>query len=266
MSAKDDVVEAYQPDRSLKGKLRRRLVRLAHRRPARLDLDRPMVSFSFDDAPATAAETGAAILEARGLKGTFFFAAELADRQGPMGRFAGEAHVRALAAEGHEIACHTYSHLDCGQASGPAALADVARNAQALARWNAPAATTFAYPYGDVSAPAKAALAPRYSLLRALHHGLVEDGTDLNQAPAVGVEGPDGEAIARRWLQAAAARKAWLILYTHDVAEPASAWGCTPGALARLADEAVALGFEVVTVAEGARRAGGAGHKGVRAR
>ena len=259
MSAAHDVVEAYEPDRTLKGKLRRRLVRLAHRRPARLSLDRPMVTFSFDDAPVSAAEAGAAILEERDLKGTFFFAAELADRQGPMGRFAGEAHVRRLAGAGHEIACHTYSHLDCGQASGPQVLADIARNADALARWNAPTAETFAYPYGDVSGPAKAALAPRYALLRALHHGLVEDGTDLNQAPAVGVEGPEGEAIARRWLQTARERKAWLILYTHDVAEPASAWGCTPGALARLADEAASLGFEVVTAAEGARRAGGQG-------
>jgi len=251
------VVEAYEPDRSLKGKLRRRLVRLAHRRAARVDLARPMVTFSFDDAPVTAAETGAAILEQRGLKGTFFFAAGLADRQGPMGLFAGEVEARRLAAAGHEIACHTFSHLDCGQADGPGALADVSRNAEALARWSAPRAETFAYPYGDVSGPAKAALAPRYRLLRALHHGLVEDGADLNQAPAVGIEGPDGEATARRWLRAAAERKAWLILYTHDVADPPSAWGCTPAALARLADEAMAMGFGVVTAAEGARRVGG---------
>ncbi|HWA60411.1 MAG TPA: polysaccharide deacetylase family protein [Caulobacteraceae bacterium] len=247
-------VEVYEPDRSLKGKLRRRLVRLAHRRPARVALDRPMVTFSFDDAPASAAGAGAAILEQRGLKGTFFFAAELAGRDGPMGRFADGADVARLIQAGHEIACHTFSHLDCGQASGPAALADADRNAAALAAWGAPRARTFAYPYGDVSAGAKSALAARYGLLRALHHGLVEDGADLNQAPAVGIEGPDGEATARRWLQRAAERKAWLILYTHDVADPASAWGCTPGALERLADEALALGFEVVTAAEGAER------------
>jgi peptidoglycan/xylan/chitin deacetylase (PgdA/CDA1 family) len=248
------VVEAYEPDRTLKGKLRRRLVRLAHRRRARVDLARPIVTFSFDDAPLSAAETGAAILESRGLRGTFFFSAELAGRDGPMGRFAGAADVRRLAAAGHEIACHTFSHLDCGQADGGTALADVERNAAALASWGAPPATTFAYPYGDVSGPAKAALAPRYALLRALHHGLVEDGADLNQAPAVGVEGPDGEALAHRWLKAAAERTAWLILYTHDVADPPSAWGCTPAALARLIDEALGAGFEVVTAAEGARR------------
>jgi peptidoglycan/xylan/chitin deacetylase (PgdA/CDA1 family) len=248
------VSEAYRADPSLKGKIRRRWVRLSHRRPARVEFDRPLITFSFDDAPQTAAETGAAILESRGLRGTFFMSAGLAGQDSPMGRFAGEDAVRRLAATGHEIACHTYSHLDCGLADRHGALADVERNDQALAAWGAPPATTFAYPYGDVSPAAKGALAPRYRLLRALHHGLIEAGTDLNQAPAVGIEGPNGESLARRWLRTATGRPAWLILYTHDVADPASAWGCTPAAFASLIDEALAAGFEVVTAAEGARR------------
>ncbi|MFT4251820.1 MAG: polysaccharide deacetylase, partial [Caulobacter sp.] len=81
-------VDAYEPDRSLKGKVRRRLIRLQHRRPARVKLERPMVSFSFDDAPATACEAGARVLEARGFRGTYYFAAGLTGRDGPMGRFA----------------------------------------------------------------------------------------------------------------------------------------------------------------------------------
>lgn len=249
-----DAVAVYHPDLSLKGKLRRRLVRLVERRPARLKLDRPMVSFSFDDAPATAATTGAALLEARGVKGTYYVAAALAERDGPMGRFASLEQMREAAQAGHEIACHTFSHLDCGQASAAAITADVDRNAQALD--GCPPATTFAYPYGDVSLQAKQALGGRFNLLRSLHHGLITDGGDLNQTPAVGVEGPNGEAVALRWLKAAKARKAWLILYTHDVAEQASAWGCTPDAFARLIDTALAQDFEVVTVAEGARRCG----------
>lgn len=248
-------MEAYQPDRSLKGKLRRRAVRLVHRRPAKASPG-PMVSFSFDDAPLSAATTGAAILQAKGLHGTYFLSAGLAAQPSPMGRMLDADDARRLAAAGHEIACHTFSHLDCGQADGVSAAADVARNTVAFRDWKTLVPTTFAYPYGDVNAASKAALAPRFALLRALHHGLIKAGADLNQAPAVGIEGPEGEAVARRWLQAAVRKRAWLILYTHDVADQPSPWGCTPQVLERLAAEALNAGCSVVTVAEGARLVG----------
>ena len=248
--------EAYTADSSLKGKLRRRLVRLVSRRRLATAPAKPMVSFTFDDAPLTSAVAGAALLETRGLAGTYYVSAGLAGAQAPMGVCADPIDYQRLARAGHEIACHTYSHLDCGQASGAAALADVTRNAEAVASWNVGPMVSFAYPYGDVAGAAKGALASRFSTLRALHHGLVEQGTDLNQVPAVGIEGPEGETVARTWLARAKASSAWLILYTHDVRPAPSPWGCTPEVLARLLDQAVADGFEVVTVREGARRLG----------
>jgi peptidoglycan/xylan/chitin deacetylase (PgdA/CDA1 family) len=148
---------AYSADRSLKGKLRRRLVRLAERRPARRGPARPMVSFSFDDAPATAVVEGRAALEAHGLRGTYFVAAGLAGTTGPMGANAAAEALMDAAAAGHELACHTFSHLDCGRADRRTIEADVDRNATALGAWGAAPATTFAYPYGDVSLAAKTA-------------------------------------------------------------------------------------------------------------
>lgn len=249
-------MEAYSADRSLKGKLRRRLALLAHRRPVRMRLAQPMVTFSFDDAPVTAALAGAAVLEARGLKGTYYVSAGLAGGSGPMGDYATLEDARRLAAAGHELACHTFSHLDCGQAAGPAIAAEADRNAAALSALGASRLESFAYPYGDVSRPAKAVLGGRFRTLRTVQAGLVEDGADANQLPSVGIEGPDGEAQALAWLERARARRAWLILYTHDVSDTPSAWGCTPGALARIADAALAANFEVVTAAEGARKLG----------
>jgi peptidoglycan/xylan/chitin deacetylase (PgdA/CDA1 family) len=249
------MIEAYQADGSWRAKIRRRAVRFAFRRPARAP-ERPMISFSFDDVPATATEAGAAILERRGLKGTYYIAAAMAGTDAATGRMACADAVRRLASAGHEIGCHTYSHLDCGQAAASEAVEDAARNAETLEHWGLPRPATFAYPFGDVAPATKHALAPRFALMRALHAGLITAGADLNQAPAVGIEGPGGEALARRWIARAAGRKAWLILYTHDVADRPSPWGCTPAALAGLADAALAAGFDVVTVAEGARRLG----------
>jgi peptidoglycan/xylan/chitin deacetylase (PgdA/CDA1 family) len=248
--------QAYSADRSFRGKLRRRLVRLGARRPARLRLARPMVSFTFDDAPQTAARGGAAILESQGARGTYYVSVGLAGQDGPVGRCASEADMTAVAARGHEIACHTFSHLDCGQADAGRIAEDVDRNAAALSGWRVGEVTNFAYPYGDVSLAAKRALGRRFNVLRALHPGVIRDGVDLNQAPAVGIEGAGGEAKAMGWLRRAAAAKAWLILYTHDVAEQPSPWGCTPDALRSLIDAARAMDFDIVTVSEGARRLG----------
>ena len=249
-------MEAYSADRSLKGKLRRRLALLSQRRPVRMSLERPMITFSFDDAPATATRDGARVLESRGIRGTYYFSANLAGQSGPMGVYAKADDARRLAEAGHEIACHTFTHLDCGQANGRAILDDVDRNAEALKAWGAPPAESFAYPYGDLSTAAKRALGGRYRTLRTVQAGMVEDGADANQLPSVGIEGPEGEAAAMRWLDRAADRKAWLILYTHDVATAPSPWGCTPEALAHIADAAGARGFDIVTAAEGAKRLG----------
>lgn len=249
-------MEAYSADRSLKGKIRRRVARLIERRASGVRLDRPMISFSFDDAPESAASTGAALLEERGLRGTYFISAGLAGQEGPMGRNASMDEVKRLADAGHEIACHTHSHLDCGQASGADADADAERNRDAFVLAGLPEPATFAYPYGDVSIPAKRTLGQRFALLRGLHHGLIDERADLNQAPAVGIEGPAGEAVALRWMDRARRRRSWLVLYTHDVGDQPSPFGCTPGALERLIDRAVGEGFEVVTVAEGCRRVG----------
>ncbi|MFT3996979.1 MAG: polysaccharide deacetylase family protein [Asticcacaulis sp.] len=249
--------DAYSADRSLYGKLRRRASKWLYRKPARLSgLKRPLLTFSFDDAPQTAAEAGAQILEARGLRATYFISAGLMGHDSHFGLYADAGHIRALSGHGHEIACHTLTHIDCGQAKGRDIAASVDENQTCIQSLGLPRSTTFAYPYGDVSPQAKAVLAPRYASARGLHHGLITRGTDLNQAPAVGIEGKDGEALALGWMQKAAQTPdSWLVLYTHDVRDTPSPWGCTPQTLETLADAAVSMGFEVVTYAEGAARA-----------
>jgi peptidoglycan/xylan/chitin deacetylase (PgdA/CDA1 family) len=248
--------EVYRPDLSLKGKLRRRIVRLQHRRAVQAPRVGPMISFSFDDAPDTAFSVGAKLLEARGLRGTFFVCAGLIGDSGHMGPYATRDQVVQAAAMGHEIACHSYSHLDCGQAKAADIAHDLDRNSQAFAALGLPQPTTFAFPYGDVSAQAKHVAGDRFRLCRALHHGVVKPGADLNQAPAVGIEGDDGEAVARRWMQTAARQGAWLILYTHILGSTPTEFGCTVEGFARLVDEAIAGGFHIVTVERGAAMLG----------
>ena len=247
-------VQPYHADPSLKGKLRRRLVRLRHRRPAPAGAPRPMISFAFDDAPRSAFRAGAQVLERHGVRGTYFVCAGTAGQTGFVGPLGDRQDILDAAAVGHEIGCHSYSHLDCGRADAATADADLARNAQALAAWGVAAPTTFAYPYGDVGPAAKRLAADRFALARALHPGVVEAGTDLAQAPAVGIEGEHGEAKALHAMDQALRRRAWLILFTHQVEPVVTPYGCTVEALERLVAGALDAGFEVVTVAQGAER------------
>lgn len=242
------MIQPYQPDLSLAGKLRRRLSRLTCRRPARLDLTRPVVTFSFDDIPASAAHEGAAVLEARGVRGVFYVCAGLYGRDGHMGRFADAAEIRRLAERGHEIGGHTFDHIDCRRAAPAALAADLDANDRALAAFGP--APHFAFPYGEVSPRAKALLSRRYATLRGVHKGLMRDGDDLNQMPGVGIEGAGGEAVARAWIDRAVRRNAWLILYTHDVRPSPSPWGCTPEVLAAAVDHALASGCEIRTISQ----------------
>lgn len=251
----------YSADRSLYGKLRRRASKLVHRRPARLPhLARPLLTFSFDDAPQSAAVAGASIIERYGWRATFFISSGIMGEDSHFGHYTTADQIRALHARGHEIACHTFTHIDCGQASARAIEASLEHNQNRLVGLSLPRSETFAYPYGDVSPQAKALLSSRYLAARALHHGLIVTGTDLNQTPAVGIEGRGGEAAALDWMRRTKAHpQSWLVLYTHDVREDPSPWGCTPQTLKTLAEAAKTLDFEVVTYGEGARRATGLG-------
>ncbi len=250
------VSDAYEPDRSIAGKLRRRCVRLVSRRPAHGPAaDRPRLSITFDDVPASAAHAGADLVTEHGGKATYYIAAGLVGTVGPMGLHASWSDLQRLHDQGHEIGCHTFSHADLGRADAAAAQKEAEDNQTAFAVHGLPAPLTFAYPYGDVAAATKRALSSRFALLRALHPGLVMSGTDLNQTPSIGLEGPNSEEIVMRWLVRAAERKAWMIVNTHDVSPTPSRWGCTPEALSRVLDRAAALGFDLMTVAQGARQA-----------
>jgi len=227
--------QAYSADRTLSGVLRRRLARHVHRREETLRLDRPIVTISFDDAPITACTKGAELLESAGARGTFYIAAGL------------NQHVLDIHARGHEIACHTYSHLDCGQANEVAMDIDCERNRAAFLKMGLPAPRSFAYPYGDVSSGAKRILGNRFDSLRAIHHGIIEGGSDFNQLPSVGIEGPDGLDLASKWIRKTVQNQGWLILYTHDIESSPSDWGCTPDVLSKTIDLALSSGCEILT-------------------
>ena len=249
------MTEVYHADTSLYGKLRRRFARIMVRKSAHMPpLSRPMATICFDDVPKSAAET-ARLLSERKIKATYFVAASLFGKTDELGTYADANDILAVADLGHEIACHTYSHLDCGISSKTRVDNDLEQNQQTFARLGLPAPRTFAYPYGDVGIPAKRVINQRFLSGRALHHGLVTDGSDLNQIPAIGIEGDKALQTIQYWVdQALKTPQSWLVLYTHDVQPSPTAFGCTPETFKAVLDLLEQGGFETVTYEEGAKR------------
>mgnify|MGYP006278226589 CR=1 FL=1 len=251
---------AYIPASGVAGKVQRLKARALARRPARLDLDRPLVSFSFDDFPRSAATEAAPRLEAQGWRGTFYAAAGMAGGANHLGRLYDLGDLHRLARSGHEIGCHTYAHFDAARMDADALAAEVDRNARCLRLAGYEGAlASFAFPYGEATPQAKARLASRFLALRGVRPGVNRTGSDLNLLSAVPLDGGEaGLAAALRQLDAAARRPGWIIFYGHDVRETPSEWGCTPAFFETVVDAVAATGAEVVTVREGARRAGAA--------
>src|SRR5690606_16854033 len=119
--------------------------------------------------------------EAHGYKATYYISAGLMGEDSHFGPYADADHIKRLAAHGHEIACHTLMHIDCGRASASEIALSVDENQNLIQHLGLKTSDTFAYPYGDVSPQAKKVLKTRYTASRALHHGLITTGTDLNQ-------------------------------------------------------------------------------------
>lgn len=231
---------------------------LARRFPVRqIDIapERPIVSFSFDDVPVSALVNGAAILERHGVHGTFYAAGAVAGGELDGQPILGEADYRALAARGHEIGHHTFSHRTAW-AMGRNYATDLDRNDAFLAPINAVAARNFAYPYGRASLWTRGQIGRRFRSARGVETGINRNDTDLDLLRAVGIEGHMAAGDVLTFIDDVAAHPGWLIYLTHDVQERPSRFGTTPAILETLVRHALARGCEVLSVDEALDRLG----------
>jgi len=226
-------------------------------RPAKLAWEGGVVSFTFDDFPKSALTNGGSILANHGLRGTYYTALKLAGTQGNLGRMFDAEDVLAAHAAGHEIACHTYTHLDCCQADAASVVEEVRENGAKLSALLCGAQmTNFAYPYGAVSISAKRAVANRFASSRGTGQGINCGTVDL--ADLLGTRIYDcafDRAALRALIDRTRAIGGWLIFYTHDVSDTPSEFGCKPDQLEEIVAYA-AERSEVLPVRDVAARLG----------
>jgi peptidoglycan/xylan/chitin deacetylase (PgdA/CDA1 family) len=202
---------------------------------------RGVVSFTFDDFPKSALTTGGAILERHGARGTYYTALKLAGIENNLGPSFDESDVVAAYQKGHEIACHTHTHLNCARSSPSAIKQEIHANARDFSGLLAGAALkNFAYPYGAVSRQARRSLIWRFQSCRGIRPGLNKAVPALAEllANRIYARDFDSERI-REMIAQNKSEKSWLIFYTHDVTNDPSPYGCTPEQFETVVAEAV---------------------------
>jgi peptidoglycan/xylan/chitin deacetylase (PgdA/CDA1 family) len=214
----------------------------------RLD-EGPICCFTFDDCPLSALENGGGMLEAAGGAGTFFISTMLGTSQSDAPMMWGGDLQNAIS-RGHEIGCHTYSHVHMPQLSAEEIRVELIKNAESI-RSALPdiSLASFAYPFGEVSLCAKRIVAKRFAVARGLRYGSNGKVVDLSELRTIGINSRyfDRDRLRSEVKRAAAERK-WIVFTTHDVTEQPSPWGCKPSEFQFVVDQVRSLGFEILTL------------------
>ncbi len=243
---------------ALQGRVSNRLARYFHAAPHRLPAHAPMVSFTFDDAPDSAAGLGAELIERHGGRGTYYIAGGLIDRPSDHWHGLSNDAIVRLHRAGHEIACHTFSHQSAVNLDETAMAREIERNRNHFRDIDSSITLeNFAYPYGLASVWRKPQVARAFRSARGILPGVNRDVIDLQLLRASPlVDSEIDTAGLDRYFDEAVASGGWLIFYGHDVVDAPSPYGCTPNLLRHALGAAEKRNMPIVTVAEALRRIG----------
>ena len=209
-------------------------------------------SVTFDDFPLSAVENGGEILKKYGIHGTYFLDCELCGQDSPVGRISSFPEVRSLIEDGHEIGSHTYSHLRPFRQPIEQYKEDLKKNQETLnQKIGQDGLVSFSYPYGETTGAIKNVTAQAYRLCRSIYPGI--NGTRFDRAALrankLYHDSFDRENILKL-IRITAETSGWVIFYTHDVEEHCSPYGCTPGELEFVIEEALGAGLEGCSLRE----------------
>ncbi len=242
----------------INGRVSNRLARHFRASAHRLVAHAPMVSFTFDDAPDSAASRGAPLLEDHGGRGTFYLAGSQVSQPSDHWLGLSEDAILALHHGGHEIACHTFSHRRAVDLDQAAMAKEIEQNRNYfLALDPSIRLENFAYPYGLASIRHKAQLAETFRSARGILPGVNRDVIDLQFLRAVPlIEHDTTIDDVDRAFDEAVASGGWLIFDGHAVADRPSPYGCSPALLRHALKAAQMRNMPILTVAEALHRIG----------
>jgi peptidoglycan/xylan/chitin deacetylase (PgdA/CDA1 family) len=242
---------------TLAANLEMQALRLVKAKPVQSRLSAPLASFTFDDAPTSAVQAGAAILERHGLRGTFYVNGGNAGSSFEGRQQFTDDDVRRLHASGHEIACHSWGHLRMRRMDLAALAQDFDRNL-AWARGLLGADfdfESFAWPYGAYDAQTRALCADRFITSRGVYRGVNHGTMDFANLVTVPLEKRRmNQAVLAGRIEKALATNGWIIFFTHDVQPDCTDYGSPPEWLEEAIVTIQRAGIEIATVTNAAKR------------
>jgi peptidoglycan/xylan/chitin deacetylase (PgdA/CDA1 family) len=232
--------------------VRRNLASLFFRRPYSIDLDRPIISFTFDDFPRTALLAGGEILRRYGLVGTYYAALGLLGGDSPSGPIFVVEDLKKALDDGHELGCHTFSHCDSWKTLPHAFEQSILQNQRALSELIPDYKfKSFSFPICSPRPMSKRAAARYYLTSRGGGQTFNSGIADLNQLSAFFLERAGGDLeLPKALIDRNRKAKGWIVFATHDISRSPSQYGCTPEFFEEVVRYAVQSGAQILSVAD----------------
>lgn len=234
----------------LNGYYQRKTSSVLFRRRLDVRLDRPLISFTFDDFPQSALLTGGSILNRFGLAGTYYASLGLMGQQAPTGQIFVADDLPLLLERGHELGCHTFSHCHSWDTDTATFENAIEENRLALNRL-IPSAEfrSFSYPISPPRPLTKLNTARHFLCCRGGGQVFNAGIADLNYLKSYFLEKSRNDIQPIKTVIDDNRRgRGWLIFSTHDVSDKPTPFGCTPEFLENVVRYAVSSGARILPV------------------
>jgi len=243
---------SLNPWSRLQGYYQRRAASRVWRKPLSINLQRPLISFTFDDFPRSALLSGGAILNRHGLAGTYYASLSLVGKETPSGQIFFPDDLTTLVEHGHELGCHTFSHCDSWKTTTEAFEKSILQNRAALNRFFPDAEfKTFSFPISLPRPRTKARIADYFLCCRGGGQTFNFGKVDLNQLSAYFLEkSRDNFQAVKDLIDSNRQACGWLIFATHDISDNHTPFGCTPEFFENVVQYAVSSGAQIVPVVD----------------
>ena len=215
-------------------------------------LENAIISFSFDDVPRVTFDYGVPILDKHGCRVSCYVAGGYCSGRAD---YLSPGQIQTLLDRGHEIGCHTYSHLKTGRCLPGSLGRDLDKNKEYFRRnFSNFHPSNFSYPKGSIGLWNKPMLSKRFTSLRSTCPGINHGSIDLTTLLAYKLySGRMAPEDIDNLVEMALHKRGWLIFYTHDVSPSPSAFGCTPELLDYAVQAAIVSGASVLSIEEALR-------------